>query len=125
MIYNLSGISVNVSLKPGIYELPTDAAIGKSYLAKLLNTTLDDSVCVLTYSVDFTEDFYLNKLSKEFKLVVCDRFNKYRTRAINERIKELENCVVLLDAKNANVLFGLNTRFTKLNRTETLIEVSE
>ncbi len=95
-------VSVNIQLENGVYTLPNESAIGKTYLAKVLReySNIGEPVLSLTY-YDFNDGvdlrYYTSK--KDYKVLLLDRFDMYNDK-FEDIIFELgRHMIVLLDSK--------------------------
>ncbi len=104
IMYNIDQfiVKVHIRMDNGVYTLPTESAIGKTYLAYLLKQYrgAGEPVASFTY-YDFIygEELSYFVSKRDYKVVLLDRYDLYNDKFENEIFKLGEHAVVLLDAK--------------------------
>lgn len=119
--YRIRGIDLCIWLSNGIYFFPPESAEGKTFVYSLLKDVRgwDNTVLPLTYR-DYTDGTDIPNLlrSKEYSVVMLDRFDLYQTREIADVLGELSYKIpIMIDVKNEligyrGILSGCYIEFT-------------
>lgn len=118
----INDICVKLNLDNGLYVLPSDGAVGKTYLGKLFCTAeangMGDVICI-TYNLHLAEEDILRRLAViKTGVLLMDRFDLYKTKAIVQQLRQIsKSAVVLVDVKNLNSVQLGEYRFAWMNRT--------
>lgn len=95
-------IKINIGLGPGTYVFVPNSAIGKSYLAFLLNKYKVYGEPVYAYSyADFEDGVRLADIiaSKKYSVILLDRYDMYYGEALNLLQHPPDNVLLLVDTK--------------------------
>lgn len=95
IVYETGAVKVEIDLKNGIYRLPVDGGVGKTYLFKILESlSISNNILCLTFGVCELKDITNG-------VVICDRFDLYQTKDMIMKLTKLsDNNVVLLSVKH-------------------------
>ena len=96
---------VSIELPPGIYATEDDSAVGKTYLARLLQASItagDMNCLVVTYFAGITTDLVVKRLrEKSYSFVMLDRLDLYLSDDIADALVDLrEDTCIFVDLKN-------------------------
>ena len=98
---------VRIDLPFGIHAAEDDSAIGKTYLAKLLQAgvvTGSEEYLVITYFEGISDDIVVKRLKqKSYSFIVLDRLDLYLSEEIAIALSDIrKNSCIFVDLKNWN-----------------------
>lgn len=104
----VGGIVISIELPFGIYAAEDDSAIGKTYLAELLQADItagNMNYLVITYFAGITSEFVINKLTeRKYSFIMLDRLDLYLNEEIADILVDIrKNTCIFIDLKNWNL----------------------
>ncbi len=99
---------ISIELPFGIHATEDDSAMGKTYLAKLLQAGMmagDANYLVITYFEGITTDFVIKRLrERTYLFIMMDRLDLYLSDGIADALVDIrENTCIFVDLKNWNL----------------------
>ena len=121
-------IQIRIKLDNGFYFFDNESAIGKTYLAKLIEKYSGYGEPILAYSYkEFMQGIDLDKLlENEYKVIVIDRYDMFEGYCLKALYDKSKNSIVLVDLKyitEKSSLVSLNAGWCTVVKEEDFIEV--
>jgi len=104
----IGNVTVQIELPFGIHATEDDSAMGKTYLAKLLQASVatgNMNYLVVTYFTGITSDFVVKLLrERSYSFVMMDRLDLYLSEDIARVLVDIrKNTCIFVDLKNWNL----------------------
>jgi hypothetical protein len=99
---------VVIDLEPGVYFFSSDSAIGKTYLAKLLQSRSSrQDFVIISYNNYYMIESLSNVIERQnAKVVLLDRYDMYAESFKNDILKYKDSVIFLIACKRGSTLMA-------------------